>query len=150
MENITQKVTLHHLKKNLMLNKEEIYRKSILELFYKFLKKEKLFSRIYTRHKYFDMPTINDRNAQVYLPDVCLVWSKPLVDSAEENYLLSQLWRFFVLQNVDKLAFPSDNTKKAELRHLCQCIEANGRRGSNRLFVYFDEYDELIKKCLYN
>ena len=62
-------------------------------------------------------------------------------DFIEKDYILSQLWRFYLLQNVDKLDFIDDEKRKNFVGSVKYIIAINGKHNSVVLMHFFEKYE---------
>ena len=129
----------------------------VFKLFYGFLKKYGLFHRLYTRRGSL-VPTYKHPFEALYceLGDLWLQWGDYILyKSAEEVIIcsrtsrklqLSQLWRFYLLDNLERIGFTSESIKERFTYDICELIKANGDRGSEEIKEYFKKYKKLLEK----
>lgn len=158
MAHIIQKVTLNHLKMN-----STDYLNNIITLFYCFLKKNYVFRNLYSKdnEKYITThltrkelyrrldiyPILRNRRLDK-ISDLWLDYGSELASgdlgfpySSPSILSLSQLWRFYLLDNMDNIIFPEEEEKESLIEKLRRAIEANGLRGSKEIEEYFKKYD---------
>jgi hypothetical protein len=123
---------------------------SLIELYYRFLKKHGIFGRVYT-HKPNTIPTRNTvRNAgwalsvSGYSNSHTYSLFDKTAKNSRETYVLSQLWRGYVLDNLDKLKFTSDDHRVSTIYDLRSDLKSNGTRGSKEVRNILRKYDIRI------
>jgi hypothetical protein len=129
----------------------------VFKLFYGFLKKYGLFHRLYTKRGNI-VPTYKNPlgTLSCELGDLWLQWGDYILyKSAEEVIIssrtsrklqLSQLWRFYLLDNLERIGFTSEDIKEHFTYDICDVIKANGHRGSEEIKEYFEKYKKLLEK----
>ena len=133
------------------LNYEQ-YNKSVLKLYYMFLKERGLFAKLYGKYGRL-IPTIyaSPRNFCFSLENFSLTYTSRLlrgatmagVESSSDDYLkllqYSQLWRIYVFNNLDKVDLESVDTDESKVKEsLLYEVKKNGSRG-------LDEIRDFIK-----
>lgn len=133
------------------------------KIFYSFLKKHRLFHKLYTKRAIANVPTHKDIKKGKYttLGDFWLTWSPYIVyddddfmykeenrksEQYKRNLQLSQLWRFYLLDNMDSIDFANDYIKDLTRSHIIYGIKTNGIRGSEEVKEYFEKYKDLLYK----
>ena len=147
-----------------MLKDSEVFedRKQALVLFYKFLKYYGLFHTLYGKNtnKLIRYAGINQSDSShtskyggpmFYLEDLFLDLANFIVPGNTTGVIIkrlqySQLWRFFILDNLDTLKFKSETVKNSFVRNIRSTIENNGTRSSELIKSFFEKYDIIIKK----
>ena len=110
MVNITQTVTSNHSKMSLQIKKETIdFNISVFKLYLMFLKREVLFSKLYTSSDAKDilnLRTLKHYPFRISVSDLSLTNTHKLLCTrynTRDSLVYSQLWRGFVLDNIDKI-----------------------------------------------
>jgi hypothetical protein len=57
---------------------------------------------------------------------------------------LSQLWRFYLLDNLERIDFASEYIKEHFIYDIIDAIKRNGDRGSKEVKEYFEKYKKLL------
>ena len=127
------------------------------KLFYSFLKKYGLFHRLYTtRGRNVPSHKKLGRSSYTDITDFWLDWSTYIIHKTQEDATnttteeyrrklqLSQLWRFYLLDNFDSLDFVDDIAKENLSYSLTESIRRNGDRGSEEVKEYFKKYKNLL------
>jgi hypothetical protein len=147
-----------------MLKDLEIFedKKQALVLFYKFLKYYGLFHTLYGKNtnkliryagiNQFDISHTSKYGGPMFcLQDLFLDLGNFIVPGNTTGVIIkrlqySQLWRFFILDNIDTLKFKSETAKNSFVRSIRTAIENNGTRSSELVKSFFEKYDIIIKK----
>jgi hypothetical protein len=129
----------------------------VFKLFYGFLKKYGLFHRLYTRRGSI-VPTYKNPSGALYceLGDLWLEWGDYILYKSTEEVIissrtsrklqLSQLWRFYLLDNLERIGFTSESIKEHLTYDVCDAIKANGDRDCEEVKEYFKKYKKLLEK----
>ena len=133
------------------------YEESIVTLFYAFLKQRDMFNELYSEKSlkkigglpYFSYLASKLKNSPTKymkaerISDLWLDYGlEPKHDYDNLKSLrLSQLWRFFLLDNMKEVKFNDVEEKDALKSKLCISIEANGHRHSKEIKQFFKKYD---------
>ena len=133
------------------------YEESVVILFYSFLKQKDMFRELYSKKllrkrgglPYFKRLTSKLKEASTKymkaerISDLWLDYGLcPKHDYDNMKSLrLSQLWRFFLLDNMKVVKFNDVEEKDALKSKLCISIEANGHRNSEEIKEYFRKYN---------
>jgi hypothetical protein len=137
---------------------EALFFKKILSLLYTFLKQQNLFNRLYTmelKSKFYrDFPVINRTySINLNIADLTLHIGFWLLTENEREHqkhlVLHQLWRFFLLDNLDKIPFVSEQHKEDSLEKIRGAIVCNGKRNSQLVEEYFEKYKDFLKNTVY-
>ena len=130
-----------------------INNKSILVLLLTFMKKYKIFHFLYHPDTYKNFPKISDPSPKNGYGNgsICELWIVLSIRFASslmtENILvLSQLWRFFLLDNIDSLEFASEDAKDKFIIYTKYVIQLNGTRQDSRVADYFKKYSMSTMK----
>ena len=133
------------------------FEESVVILFYSFMKQRDMFKELYSekaRKKrsglpYFNRLISNLKNSSTRyskiqrISDLWLDYG--LCPKYDYNNLkslrLSQLWRFFLLDNMKEVKFNDVEEKDALKSKLRVSIEANGHRSSEEIKEYFKKYN---------
>jgi hypothetical protein len=137
------------------------YEESIIILFYSFLKQKNIFKELYSKKllkkgnglPYFNRLTSNLKNSSTRhskvqrISDLWLDYGlRPEQDYDNLKTLrLSQLWRFFLLDNMKEIKFNDAEEEDALKSKLRVSIEANGLRESEEIEKYFQKYNFRTK-----
>lgn len=128
----------------------------VFKLFYGFLKKYGLFHRLYTRLGSI-VPTYKNPSGALSgeLCDLWLDWGDYILyKSIDERMIcskdirklqLSQLWRFYLLDNLERVGFASESIKECFIYDIIDAIKRNGDRGSKEVKEYFKKYKKFIR-----
>ena len=134
---------------------------SFFKIFYSFLKKYGLFHKLYTKRAIAHVPTHKDIKGGKYttLRDFWFSWSPYIVydddgfiyneenrksEQYKRNLQLSQLWRFYLLDNMDSIDFANDCIKDLTRFDIIDAIKTNGTRDSEEVKEYFEKYKNLL------
>ena len=129
----------------------------VFKLFYGFLKKYGLFHRLYTKRGSI-VPTYKNPYGALYceLVDLWLEWGDYILYKSTEEVVrssstsrklqLSQLWRFYLLDNVERIGFTSESIKEHFTYDICDVIKTNGDRDCEEIKEYFKKYKKLLEK----
>jgi hypothetical protein len=128
-----------------------------LILFYKFLKHCGLFHSLYksdARH----VPKLNSPVPKYgygghCLKDLWLDWGGYIITgddclSTQKRLQYSQLWRFFILDNLRSLEFKNDEAKRYFIHNLKNSITNNGTRNSPLVRKCFESHGMTIDEKL--
>jgi len=110
-------------------------------LFFGFLKENGLFKSVY-KHSEIVGKWLVDANIITFgdISNLVLDWSG--FSDRKERMVMSQLWRFFILDHLGNLSGGEERVKALE-RFIRWKIETNGDKGDERLKKKFKEY------CIY-
>ena len=129
-----------------MIEREEFYRYnlSVMKLYIRFLKEEKLFGNVYrTEHK---IPPLR-KVMNTYTIDVSHLsntYTYMLLGNGakhSDGLVHSQLWRGFVLDNIGFLDFISDEHKRKVIKNVECDLCTNGTRGDERVIEILEKYN---------
>jgi hypothetical protein len=127
----------------------------VFKLFYGFLKKYGLFHRLYTRRGSM-IPTYKNPSEALSgeLCDLWLNWGDWILyktideiatcSKTSRKLQLSQLWRFYLLDNLERIDFASEYIKEHFIYDIIDAIKRNGDRGSKEVKEYFEKYKKLL------
>ena len=139
MAHIIHKVISNHSMTNLERESNIEYNKSVIALYYMFLKKYGLFNKLYTVQKHL-VPKINNPKPWSWtfgISGFSNTFTTPLLMDNMEAYggrfVISQLWRGFALDNIDKISFKSDEQKKSAVDLIKRDLRWNGDKGDDRV-----------------
>ena len=111
-------------------------------MYFKFLKKERIFGGVY-RKENPNLPTFSKITNYAYPISVSPLsnsYTYVVIGGTQEDGLVySQLWRGYVLDNIDSLEFTNDSHRKNVLNNLKNDLRINGSRGNERV-------REILKK----
>jgi hypothetical protein len=106
------------------------------------LKKERIFGGVY-RKENSNLPTFSKITKYAYplfVSSLSNSYTYLVIGGAQKDGLIySQLWRGYVLDNIDSLEFVNDNHRKNVLHDLKSDLIINGSRGNERV-------REILKK----
>lgn len=121
--------------------------KKTLVLLLTFMKKYKLFCFLYSSEGYKKFPKLSDPTPKYGYGNgsICELWLllSSLFGSCfllDDRLVLSQLWRFFLLDNIDSLGFVSEDAKNEFIEYAKYIIQLNGIRQDSRVADYFKKY----------
>lgn len=121
--------------------------KNTLVLLLTFMKKYKLFYFLYSSEGYEKFPKLSDPTPKYGYGNgsICELWLllSSLFGSCfllDDKLVLSQLWRFFLLDNIDSLGFVSEEAKNEFIEYAKYIIQLNGIRQDSRVADYFKKY----------
>jgi hypothetical protein len=121
--------------------------KNTLVLLLTFMKKYKLFYFLYGSEGYEKFPKLSDPTPKYGYGNgsICELWLllSSLFGSCfllDDRLVLSQLWRFFLLDNIDSLGFVSEDAKNEFIEYAKYIIQLNGIRQDSRVADYFKKY----------
>lgn len=121
--------------------------KNTLVLLLTFMKKYKLFYFLYSSEGYEKFPKLSDPTPKYGYGNgsICELWLllSSLFGSCfllDDRLVLSQLWRFFLLDNIDSLGFVSEEAKNEFIEYAKYIIQLNGIRQDSRVADYFKKY----------
>jgi hypothetical protein len=142
MVSITQKVISNHSVMSLPSESTIAFNRSLLKLYFKFLKKERIFGVVY-RNEISSLPTFSKITKYAYplfVSSLSNSYTYIVIGGAQKDGLVySQLWRGYVLDNIDSLEFTNDSHRKDVLHNLKIDLRLNGSRGNERV-------REILKK----
>ena len=111
-------------------------------MYFKFLKKERIFGGVYGEGNP-NLPTFSKITNYAYPISVSPLsncYTYVVIGGAQKDGLVySQLWRGYVLDNIDSLEFTNDSHRKNVLNNLKNDLRINGSRGNERV-------REILKK----
>ena len=111
-------------------------------MYFKFLKKERIFGGVY-RKGIPNLPTFSKITKYAYpliVSSLSNSYTYVVMGGAQKDGLVySQLWRGYVLDNIDSLEFTNDSHRKDVLHNLKIDLRLNGSRGNERV-------REILKK----
>ena len=137
-----------------MTSKESVkeFNRSLVELYYCFLKKYGLFRNLYTcKSRLIPTRAVAERtgwalsvsaysNSHTYL-----LLSDDYADK-RRSYVLSQLWRGYVLDNLDRLKFTSDNHRRSTIFEVKHDLQSNGTRNNKEVRDILHKYDIRVRE----
>ena len=111
-------------------------------MYFKFLKKERIFGGVY-RKENPNFPTFSKITNYAYPISAsslsnCYTYIV-IGGTLKDGLVYSQLWRGYVLDNIDSLEFANYNHRKNVLSDLKSDLSVNGSRGNERV-------REILKK----
>ena len=122
-------------------------KKKPLVLLLTFMKENKLFYNLYKKgiSKIFPKlsePIPNYGYGNGSIAELWLIESRILINeiNISDRLILSQLWRFFLLDNIDSIEFTSDEAKGLFVGRVKDLIKINGTHKDARLEDYFEKY----------
>ena len=118
------------------LNEEKV-----LILFSKFMKKHNIFHLLYHPTSFDLIPNKANIEGNGYAGDLWICISHRFILGVDKKLALSQLWRFFLLENINFLDFVSLEKKISFVSNMKNTIKVNGIRGNKELKGYFEKYD---------
>jgi hypothetical protein len=134
------------------------FEESIVILFYGFLKQRDMFKELYDKRIQDHTPNFNKlvgvleqaKGQTCKVQRISDLWLDyglcPKHDYDNMIALrLSQLWRFYLLDNMKEVKFNDAEEKDALKSKLCVSIEANGLRESEEVKEYFKKYNLKTK-----
>jgi len=147
MVNITQMVISNHSAMSLPSESTIAFNRSLLKLYFKFLKKERVFGGVY-RKGIPNLPTFSKITKYAF-PLIVSSFSNSytyiVIGGAQKDGLVySQLWRGYVLDNIDSLEFTNDSHRRNVLYNLKCDLRLNGSRGNERVREILRKYDMKI------
>jgi hypothetical protein len=131
------------------------FEENIVILFYGFLKQRDVFRDLYAKRTQDRIPNFNKlvgvleraRDKVQRISDLWLDYGLCLKHDYDNliSLRLSQLWRFYLLDNMKEIKFPNEQTKTSLKCKLMTSIEANGLRESEEVKEYFKKYNIKTK-----
>ena len=120
---------------------------SLLKLYFKFLKKERIFGGVYGKGNP-NLPTFSKITKYTYPLSVSPLsnyYTYVVIGGTQKDGLVySQLWRGYVLDNIDSLEFTNDSHKNNVLNNLKSDLRMNGTRRDERVREILRKYDIKI------
>ena len=142
MVSITQRVISNRLTMSLPSESTIAFNRSLLKLYFKFLKKERIFGGVYGKENP-NLPTFNKIMKYAYPLSVSPFsnsYTYVVIGGTQKDGLVySQLWRGYVLDNIGSLEFTNDSHRENVLYNLKSDLRINGSRGDERV-------REILKK----
>lgn len=118
------------------------FNRSLLKLYFKFLKKERIFGGVYGEGNQY-LPTFSKITNCAYPLSVSSLSNSytyfVIGGEQKDGLVYSQLWRGYVLDNIDSLEFTNDSHRNGVLDNLKSDLRINGSRGNERV-------REILKK----
>lgn len=111
------------------------FNRSLLKLYFKFLKKEKIFGKIYNVRNY-NIPTLD--KVMKYKYPLCVsnfsnLYSYVLSSGGIKALVYSQLWRGYVIDNIDSIEFIDHKQRNYVLCDLKNDLRLNGSRNNEKV-----------------